>query len=143
MSETTRSANTPTSMETGLFTRKWKAIRFFFEKRTFESKLEGILRAAFGHEGNSLPAGDRSYRLLNAEANSLCTEFAESWDLESERLRTRIPGLSRLERLATPKQLMNCGRFAWLGVLCVPLALFVIGALAGLVSLGFHLVGGR
>jgi len=64
MSEINRLPNTPVSSETGFLNQKWKSIRFFFYKRAFESKLEGILRAAAGHEGNSLPAGDSEYELL-------------------------------------------------------------------------------
>lgn len=53
MSEITRLPNTPVSNETSLslINQKRKSIRFLFDKRAFESKLEGILRAAAGHEG--------------------------------------------------------------------------------------------
>ena len=43
MSETTNLSNTPVSSEAGsdpLFKRKWKSIRFLFDKRAFESKLD-------------------------------------------------------------------------------------------------------
>ena len=79
MSEITQSTNTPVPMETGFLNRKWKSIRFFFEKRAFESKLEGILAAVAGHEGNSLPPGDCHYQLLSTEAESICTAFANRW----------------------------------------------------------------
>jgi hypothetical protein len=59
MSETTQSNRTPASKETGCLNRKWKTIVFLFEKRAFESKLEGILGAVAGHEGSSSPAGDQ------------------------------------------------------------------------------------
>ena len=68
----TQSTNNPASTETGFLNRKWKLICFFFAKHAFESKLEGILRAAAGHEGNSLPPGDQQYHLLSSEADSLC-----------------------------------------------------------------------
>lgn len=58
MSDITQSTNTPVPMETGFLNRKWKSILFFFEKHAFESKLEVILRAAAGHEGNSLAPGE-------------------------------------------------------------------------------------
>ena len=143
MSEITQSTNTPASMETGVLNRKWKSILFFFEKRAFESKLEGILRAAAGHEGNSLPAGEYQYRLLVTEADSLCTEFANRWGLDIDLLKARIAGLAKLERLSVPPQTMNYARLACFGMVAIPLALFLIGAMAGLVSVGFHLVGGR
>jgi len=141
MSEITQFA-TPVSMETGFLKRKWKWILFFFEKRAFESKLEGILRAAAGHEGNSLPAGEHQYQLLSVEADSLCTEFADRWGLDVDLLRARIPGLAKLAGLSVPPPMKNYARLCF-GVIAIPLALFLIGAMAGLVSVGFHLVGGR
>jgi hypothetical protein len=143
MSDTTQSTNAPVSMEIGFLNRNWKSIRFFFEKRAFESKLEGILRAAAGHEGNSLPAGEHQYALLNGEADSLCTEFADRWGLDPDLLRARIPGLAKLAGLSVPPPTKNYARLAYFGMIAIPLALFLIGAMAGLVSVGFHLMGGR
>jgi hypothetical protein len=143
MSETTQSTNTLASTETGFLNRKWELILFFFAKRAFESKLEGILRAAAGHEGNSLPAGNSQYQLLNNEADSLCKEFANRWGLDIELLKARIAGLAKLEQLSVPPQRMDYARLACIGMVAIPLALFLIGAMAGLVSVGFHLVGGR
>ena len=143
MSEITQSTNAPASNETGFLNRKWKMILFFFAKRAFESKLEGILRAAAGHEGNSLPPGNSQYQLLSAEADSLCTEFANRWGLDIDLLKARIAGLAKLERLSVPPQRMDYARLACFGMVAIPLALFLIGAMAGLVSVGFHLVGGR
>jgi hypothetical protein len=102
MSEATQSTNTPASTEKGFLNREWKLILFFFAKRAFESKLEDILRAAAGHEGNSLPAGNSQYQLLNTEADSLCTEFADRWGLDVDLLRARIPGLAKLDGLSVP-----------------------------------------
>jgi hypothetical protein len=143
MSELNQSTNAPVSMETGFLNRKWKSIRFFFAKRAFESKLEGILRAAAGHEGNSLPAGDHQYQLLVTEANSLCSEFADRWGLDPDLLRARIPGLAKLAGLSVPPPAKNYSKLACFGIVAIPLALFLMGAMAGLVSVGFHLVGGR
>jgi hypothetical protein len=143
MSELTQFTNNPVASETGVLNRKWKSIRFFFEKRAFESKLEGILRAAAGHEGNSLPAGDSRYQLLSAEANSICKQFADRWGLDIDLLEARIGGLARLERLSVPPQSMNYARLACFAIVIVPLLCFLMGAVAGLVNLGFHLVGGR
>jgi hypothetical protein len=143
MSETTQSTDAPVSTETGFLNRKWKSIRFFFEKRAFESKLEGILRAAAGHEGNSLPPGEHQYQLLITEANSLCSEFADRWGLDPDLLRARIPGLAKLAGLSVPPPTKNYAGLACFGMIAIPLALFLMGAMAGLVSVGFHLVGGR
>ena len=143
MSEITQSTNAPVSMEAGFLNRQWKSILFFFEKRAFESKLEGILTAVAGHEGNSLPGGNSQYQLLSTEADSLCTEFAARWGLDVDLLRARIPGLAKLTGLSVPPPTKDYARLACLGMVAVPLALFLIGAMAGLVSAGFHLVGGR
>ena len=142
MLELTQFTNNPVASGTGVLNRKWKSIRFFFEKRAFESKLEGILRAAAGHEGNSLPAGDSRYQLLSAEANSICKEFADRWGLDIDLLEARIAGLAKLKRLSAPPQTMNHARLACFGIVAIPLFFFLMGAVAGLVNLGFHL-GGR
>src|SRR5579864_4181506 len=134
MSELTRFNNNPVASGTELLNRKWKSIRFFFEKRAFESKLERILRAAAGHEGNSLPSGDHHYQLLSTEAESLCTEFADRWGLDVYLLRARIPGLAKLAGLSVPPPTKNYAQLACIGVVAIPLALFFIGAMAGLVS---------
>jgi len=143
MSEITQSTNAPVSMEAGFLNRQWKSILFFFAKRAFESKLGSILTAVAGHEGNSLPGGNSQYQLLSTEADSLCTEFAARWGLDVDLLRARIPGLAKLTGLSVPPPTKDYARLACLGMVAVPLALFLIGAMAGLVSAGFHLVGGR
>ncbi|MGA2150058.1 MAG: hypothetical protein ABSH49_34465 [Bryobacteraceae bacterium] len=143
MSEIIQSTNAPVSIETGFLNRKWKLIRFFFAKRAFESKLEGILRAAAGHEGNSLPPGEYQYQLLSSEADSLCSEFADHWGLDVDLLRARIPGLAKLAGLSVPPPTKKYAGLVCLGMVVVPLALFLIGAMVGLVSVGFYLVGGR
>jgi hypothetical protein len=121
----------------------WKRFVFFFHKRAFLSKLEGILSAAAGHEGNSLPAGNYQYQVLSARADSLCDEFAERWGLDRDLLRARISGLTKLAGLSVPPLTKNYARLACLGVIAIPLALFLLGIMAGLVSVGFHFVGGR
>ena len=144
MSDVTQFANTPASQsESGFLKRKWKELRFFLQKRAFESKLERILRAADGHEGNSLPAGDYEYELLSTEADSICTEFADRWGLDVDLLRAQIPGLAKLEGLAVPPPTKNYARLACLAMVAIPLAFLLLGVVAGLFNVGFHLVGGR
>jgi len=143
MSEITESTNALASSETSFLNRKWKSIRFFFEKHAFESKLEVVLRAAAGHEENSLPPGDQQYRLLSTEAESLCTKFANRWGLDIELLKARIAGFAKLERMSVPPRTMNYARLACFGLVAVPAFCFLMGAAAGLVNLGFHFVGGR
>ena len=81
--------------------------------------------------------------MLNARADELCTEFAERWGLDVDLLKARIPGLAKLAGLSVPLPTRNYARLGGLGMLAMPLALFLLGIMAGLVSLGFHLVGGR
>jgi hypothetical protein len=92
-----QSNNAPVASETGFLNRRWRAIVFHLEKRSLERKLESVLRAAAGHESNSMPTGAHEYRLLCNEASSLCTDFAKRWNLDLESLKARIPGLSKLE----------------------------------------------
>src|ERR1022692_208019 len=143
MLEITQSTHTPTSMEAGPLNSNWKRVLFFFHKRVFLSKLEDILSAAAGHESNSLPAGNYQYQVLSARAESLCTEFADRWNLDRDLLRARIPGLAKLAGLAVLPPTKNYARHACLSMFAIPLALFILGVLAGLVSVGFHFAGGH
>jgi len=143
MFEITRSTHTPVSREAGIFNNNWKKVLYFIHKRVFLSRIEDILTAVAGHESNSLPAGNYQYQVLSARADSLCTEFAERWDLDQDLLRARIPGLAKLAGLSVAPPTKNHARLAWLVIVGTPLALFLLGVLAGLISVGFHLVGGR
>jgi hypothetical protein len=138
-----QSNHAPASSESGFLDRKWRAILFYLEKRSFERKLESILGAAAGHEGNSLPVGDSRYQLLHVNANSLCAEFAKRWSLDIDLLKARIAGVAKLERLSVPPNTMNYTRLACFGLVTIPLLCFLMGAVAGLVNVGFHLVGGK
>jgi hypothetical protein len=143
MFEITHSMQAPVSKETDLFNSNWKKVLFYFHKRVFLSKVEDILSAVAGHESNSLPAGNYQYQVLNARADSLCTEFADRWCLDEDLLRARIPGLAKLAGLSMPPPTKNYAQLAWLIIIATPLALFLLGVLAGLISVGFHFVGGR
>lgn len=144
MLEIIQSTTTPALRAAGLFNSNWKKVLFFFHKRVFQSKIEDILSAAAGHEGNSLPAGNYQYQVLNARAESLCTEFADRWDLDRDLLKARIPGLAKLAALAVQPPPKNNAGLACIGMIALPLTLFLLGAIAGLISVGFHLVvGGR
>jgi hypothetical protein len=136
-------SDNPVSCEAGILNRKWEALRYIFAKRSFESQLEAIFTAAAGHESNSLPVGDYHYEVLCAEADSLCTEFADRWGLDLDLLRARVPGLSKLEGLSTPRTTINYARLASFGLVAIPVLLFLMGVAVGLVNVGFHMIGGR
>jgi hypothetical protein len=73
----------------------------------------------------------------------LCIKFADRWELDVDLLRARIPGLAKLAGLSVPPPTKNYARIACFGMIAIPLALFLMGALAGLVNVAFHIVGGR
>ena len=144
MMQITQSTDTPVSTGTGRLNSNWQRVLFLcYYKRTFLSNVEDILSAAVGHEANGLPSGHHEYQVLNARADSLCTEFADRWELDRDLLRARIPGLTKLAGLSIPPPTKNYARLAWVGAIAIPLALFLLGVMAGLVSVGFHIVGGR
>ena len=141
--EITKCANAPASSDAGRLNPTWKRFIFPFYKHAFLRKVESLLNASAGHEGNGLPAGNYQYQILGSRADELCTEFADRWDLDQDLLRARIPGLAKLAGLAIPTQAKDYSRLACFGMLAIPLALFILGALAGLISVGFRLVGRR
>jgi hypothetical protein len=120
-----------------------EAVYLLLHKRSFLLKIERLLNAAAGHEGNVVPSGNQQYQVLNARADSIWTEFADRWGLDRNLLMARIPGLAKLAGLSVPPPAKNNARLAGIGMIAVPLALFLLGIMAGLVSLGFHLVEGR
>ena len=52
---------------------KYKAVQLSIERRSFERKLESIVRAALAHQSGGLPAGNRQYKLLTTAGGlNLC-----------------------------------------------------------------------
>ena len=142
MLQITQSINTPASSVAGRLNSNWKRILFFFQQRAFESKLEGILRAASGHEVNSLPAGSLEYRVLAARADELSAEFADSWGLDVEFVKANIPGMAKLAGLAVAPPRKNYSTLAFIVIIATLLPL-VVGILGALISVGYHVGGGR
>ena len=143
MMQITQSTDTPVSTGTGRLNSNWQRVLFLcYYKRTFLSNVEDILSAAVGHEGNGLPSGHHEYQVLAARADELCLEFADRWGLDVDLLKAKIPGIAKLAGLSLPPPTRNYTRFACFGVLAIPLALFIIGTMAGLISVGFNLVAG-
>lgn len=136
------STENSSSMQDGILNAKWMRIRFFFAKRSFEAQLATILRAAAGHEVNQVPSGAQEYQLLCTEADSLCSMFANRWNLDIDNLKARIPGLSKLNSLSTPKAALNYARLTCFGIVAIPVVSFLAGTVAGLMRLGFHLLAG-
>lgn len=122
---------------------RWRAIRFPIARHGFESRLERILRAAYAHESNGLTPGDYEYEVLNEEAEAICNEFANRWGLDVDLLKAHVPGLAKLEALASLPPERDWVGLARVAAIVIPVACFLMGAAAGLFSLGFHLMGGR
>ena len=142
MLQLTQSTSSPAPIGLGRLNNTWRKVAFSLRRRAFESKLEGLLSAASSHEQNSLPAGSLEYRLLAARADELSAEFADCWGLNVDLIKARIPGLAKLAGMAAPPPTKNYSRLAWLGAIAMPVAFFLVGVIAGLVSLGFRLAGG-
>jgi hypothetical protein len=137
-----QSTENSSSAQGGILNAKWRTIRYVFAKRSFESQLATILRAAAGHEANQVPAGAHEYQLLNTEADSLCSTFATKWNLDIENLKVRIPALLKLNSLSMPTAALNYARLTCFGMVAIPVVSFLLGTVAGLMRLGFHLVAG-
>jgi|ERR1700733_11879251 len=131
-----------TSVPINKLQAKWKSFQLAWEKRSLESKLATVLRSAQGHESNGLRTGDRQYILLIHQAEEMCGRFADRWQIEPELLKAHIPGLCKLHTLARPASVKPVYRVAIVLVIGIPLLFFLMGTLGGLVSIGFHLIGG-
>jgi hypothetical protein len=74
--------------------------------------------------------------LLRAGADEFCTEFAGRWGIDIGLLRANIPGLANPAGPSVPPPMKNYAWLACLGMLAFQLALFLLGIMAGLVSVG-------
>jgi hypothetical protein len=131
-----------TSVPTRKLQAKWKSFRLALAKRSLESKLATVLRSAQGHESNGTRNGDRQYILLRDQAEGMCTRFADRWEIDLDLLKAHIPGLYKLQTLAQPTSERPIYRIALVLIIGTPVLFFLMGALTGLVSVGFRLVGG-
>jgi hypothetical protein len=122
---------------------KWKVVQLSIERRSFEHKLEVIVRAALAHQSLGLSAGHPQYKLLRQQADSTCANFAHRWNITPELLEAQIPAIRKLKSLADPPHKPEPALLVSLGIAGVMVLFFLIGLLAGLASIGYHLVGGR
>lgn len=122
---------------------KCKAIQFSIERRAFERKLETIVRAANAHHSCGRSPGAAQFKLLQKCADDLCAELAQRWDISPELLEAQIPAITKLKSLADPPTKTNPAPLVGLGIIAATLTFFLLGVLGGLVSVGYHLVGGR
>ena len=122
---------------------KYKVVQLSIERRSFEGKLEKIVRTALAHQSVGLPAGYPQYKLLTQQANSICAEFASRWNIDPNLLDAQIPAIRKLKSLADPPSRPEPAVLVSLGVGGVVVLFFLAGILAGLISVGYHLIGGR
>jgi hypothetical protein len=122
---------------------KYKAVQLSIERRSFEHKLERIVRTALAHQSVGLPAGHPQYKLLRQQADSTCANFAHRWNITPDLLEAQIPAISKLKSLADPPPKPEPTVLASLGVAGAGVLFFLLGVLGGLTSVGYHLIGGR
>jgi len=124
-------------------TAKCRAIQLSIERRSFERKLETIVRAANAHHSCGQSPGASQFKLLRKSADDLCASFAQRWDISPELLEAQIPALAKLRSLANPPTKPEPLVLVSLGVVGAVALFFLMGVLAGLASVGYHLIGGR
>jgi len=122
---------------------RYKAVQLSIERRSFESKLERIVRNALAHQSVGLPAGHPQFKLLRQQADSTCAKFAHRWNITPDLLDGQIPAIRKLKSLADPAPKPEPAVLVSLGVGGAAALFFLIGILAGLTSVGCHLIGGR
>src|ERR1035441_2285916 len=122
---------------------KYKAVQLSIERRSFERKLERIVRNALAHQSVGLPAGHPQYKLLRQQADSMCANFAHRWDITPNLLEAQIPAIRKPKSVAAPAPKPEPAVLVSLGVAGAVALFFLIGVLAGLASVGYHLIGGR
>ena len=122
---------------------KCKAVQLSIERRSFERKLETIVRAANAHHSCGRPPGAIQFKLLRKCADDLCANLAQRWDISPELLEAQIPAITKLRSLADPPTKPEPAVLVSLGVVGAVALFFLMGVLAGLASVGYHLIGGR
>ena len=122
---------------------KYRAVQLSIERRSFERRLEKIVRNALAHQSVGLPAGHPQYKLLRQQADSTCAMFAHRWNIDPNLLDAQIPAIRKLKSLADPPPKPEPAVLVSLGVAGAMTLSFLIGVLGGLTSIGYHLIGGR
>jgi len=122
---------------------KYQGVQLSIERGSFERKLERIVRNALAHQSVGLPAGHPQYKLLRQQADSTCANFAHRWNIDPNLLDAQIPAIRKLKSLADPARKPEPVVLVPLGVAGSVALFLLIGVLAGLTSVGYHLIGGR
>jgi len=122
---------------------KYNAVQLSIERRSFERKLERIVRNALAHQSVGLPSGHPQYKMLQQQADSTCANFAHRWNIAPDLLDAQMPAIRKLKSLADPSPKPEPAVLVSLGMAGVVALFFLVGILAGLTSVGYHLIEGR
>ena len=120
-----------------------KAVQLSIERRSFESKLETVVRAVFAHQSGGLPAGSQQYKLLSDHGNTICTTFSSRWNINPNLLEAQIPAIRKLKSLSDPPPKPEPAILIALGFVGIVALFLLLGVLAGVANVGYHLIGGR
>ena len=83
-------------------TAKCKAIQLSIERRSFERKLETIVRAANAHHSCGGRQGQSSSNCSESAPMNCVHNFAQRWNISPELLEAQIPAIRKLKSLADP-----------------------------------------
>jgi hypothetical protein len=122
---------------------QWKALQLSIERRSFESKLETIVRSGLAHQSSGLTAGDQQYKLLSDHANAICAHFSSRWNINPNLLEAQIPAIRKLKSLSDPPPTLVPTALVSLGAVGAVILFFLLGVLAGVANVGYHMMGGR
>jgi hypothetical protein len=122
---------------------KYKAVQLSIERRSFEHQLERIVTIALAHQSAGLSTGHPQYKLLRQQADSTCAKFAQRWNIDPNLLDAQIPAIGKLKSLADPAPKPKLSILVSLGIVSAVALFLLTGILAGLTSVGYHLIGGR
>jgi hypothetical protein len=143
MSESEATRVSPWTRVRSFAVGKYQAVQLSIERRSFEHQLERIVTIALAHQSAGLSAGHPQYKLLRQQAESACANFAHRWNIDPNLLDAQIPAIGKLKSLADPTPRPEPAVMVSLGVICAVALFFLVGILAGLTSVGYHLIGGR
>jgi hypothetical protein len=121
----------------------YRTIQLSIGRRRFERHLALIVQAANAHHAGGRVPGERQFKVLQEQADRMCSSFAQRWDIPPELLEAQIPAITKLKSLADPPPKPNLSPRVALGIVAAAATFFLLGVLSGLASVGYHLVGGR
>ena len=119
-----------------------RAAQQHLERRRLESRLASLVEAARGHQSQSVPAGAQVYRLLNTNLQTTLSEYCQKWQVNPDQLRAELPAIGTLEQLEQAQPSRGREITVLLSLVCSFAVAFLVGLVAGLVRLGYHLLGG-